>query len=114
MIEVRREFDGELCGSVTEADGGWQALTVFGAVLDAVDSHERARQVVLSEGLAVLSDRWTLVDGVTGDEEVVLIQHCSPDEVTVALGYYSIPGVASQTIPVPELVAGRWRLDHRC
>jgi hypothetical protein len=32
--------------------------------------------------------------------------------VTVALGYYSIPGLPSLTIPVAQLAVGRWRLLH--
>jgi hypothetical protein len=112
MIEVRRD-DGELCGFVRAEGDHWTALTVFGGVLDVVDTAEAARSVVLADGLRVLADHWTLVDGVTGEEEVVLIQQCSPNEVTLAIGYYSLPGVPSITIPVTDLLTGRWRLDHR-
>jgi hypothetical protein len=112
MEEVRRE-DGELCGYVAELDGRWSALTVFGATLAEHDTEDDARGHVADEGLAALSDRWTLVDGESGVEEVVCIQQASPAEVSLALGYYSLPGVPGVTIPVAELRSGRWRLEHR-
>jgi hypothetical protein len=112
MDEVRRD-DGELCGYVTELDGHWLALTVFGATLAEYDTEHDARRHVAAEGLAALADRWTLVDGVSGVEEVVCIQQASPTEVSLALGYYSLPGVPDRTIPVDELTSGRWRLERR-
>ena len=88
-------------------------MTVFGAVLGEHDDELDAQAAVVADGLRILADRWTLVDGATGDEEVVCIQQASPDEITLALGYYSIPGVPSSTIRVDELTSGRWRLEHR-
>lgn len=112
MIEVRRD-DGELCGYVATQGDRWQARAVFGAVLGSHASEGDARRDVLERGLASLADRWTLVDATTGEEQVVCIQQASPDEVTLALDYYSVPGVASLTISRDELARGRWRLEHR-
>jgi hypothetical protein len=68
---------------------------------------------VADGGLAGLADHWTLVDGASGAEQVVCIQHASPAEVSVALGYYALPGVGTLTISADDLCSGRWRLDHR-
>jgi hypothetical protein len=110
MIEVRRPEDGELCGFVAERDGGWDAVTVFGALLGEHDGRTDAERHVRDVGLASLAERWMLVDTTSGDEEIVCIQHASPQEVTVALGYYSLPGVPTRTLARAELDAGRWQL----
>ncbi len=110
-MEVRRD-DGELCGHVDAVDGTWTARTVFGAVLGTHDAHQSAVDQVLAEGLASLTERWTLRNGATGEEEVVCIQEANSSRVTVALGYYSLPGVPSLTIAVDQLAAGEWEL-HR-
>jgi hypothetical protein len=44
---------------------------------------------------------------------VVCIQQVSPTEVTVALGWHSMPGVPTMTIRFEDLAAGRWALEHR-
>jgi hypothetical protein len=108
--EVRRPEDGELCGFVDEADGHWRARTVFGAVLGRHDHREDAMQQVLSEGLAALADRWTLRHGATGEEEVVCIVEANPAAVTVARGYYSLPGVPTLTITFDQIAAGEWAM----
>jgi hypothetical protein len=112
MLEVRRE-DGELCGYVVPQDDRWRSLTTFGARLADHNSEHDAREHVATVGLQVLADRWTLVDPSTGGEQVVCIQQVTPTEITVALDYYSMPGVPTNTIPIDELTAGRWRLEHR-
>lgn len=109
MDEVRRD-DGELCGFVAETDGRWRALTVFGGHLgDHATAGAAARQV-LEVGLSALSERWTLVDTATGAEDVVCIQEASPGHVTLALGWYSMPGVPTRTLSLAEVVEGRWAL----
>jgi hypothetical protein len=113
VIEVRRPDDGELCGFVTEDDGAWHALTVFGGRLGEHGERAEAERQVRELGLATMAERWTLVDGASGAEEIVCIQQASPSEVTVALGYYSLPGVPTRTLPRRELDAGRWRLERR-
>ena len=113
MIEIRRPDDGELCGFVAEHDAAWRALTVFGAVLGEHDDRDDAERQVREVGLPSLAERWMLVDAESGEEEIVCIQHASPDELTVALGYYSLPGVPSRTITREELTAGRWQLVLR-
>lgn len=112
MTEVRRE-DGELCGHVEVHGDRWRALTVFGARLGEHDTEAAAQEQVLQEGLAALADRWNLVDGRSGDEQVVRIQHASPGEVTLALDYESVPGVPTLTVTAEDLAAGRWRLERR-
>jgi len=112
VLEVRRE-DGELCGYIALRDGRWRSLTAFGAVLSEHDSERDARQHVAALGLSALADRWTLTDRSTGEVQLVCIQQVSPIEITVALGYYSLPGVPTMTIRVEDLRAGRWHLQHR-
>jgi hypothetical protein len=109
---VRRSSDGELCGYVDDGDGRWAALTVFGAVLGHHDQRAGAEDQVLEEGLASLAERWTLRDGATGEEEVVCIQEVDAGTVTVARGYYSLPGVPSLTITTDELASGAWQLSR--
>jgi hypothetical protein len=110
-MEVRRASDDELCGRVEEREGEWCALTVFGAVLGRHGVRQDAVDQVLTEGLACLSERWTLRRGDSGDEGVVCIQEANPAAVTVALGYYSLPGVPTLTITAAQLSSGEWELE---
>ena len=110
LIEVRRDADGELCGHVERRGPRWLALTVFGAPLGDHGRRRDAVDQVLREGLASLAERWTLRHGETGEEEVVCIQEASADGVTVARGYYPVPGVPTLTITAAELAAGVWVL----
>jgi hypothetical protein len=109
--EVRRPVDDELCGHVKLSDGSWLALVVFGAVLGCHTTRQDAIDQVLSEGLSSLAERWTLQRaGDAGD--VVCIQEANELTVTLALGYYSMPGVPTLTVTRSELDAGAWTL-HR-
>lgn len=112
MEEIRRTDDGELCGHIAPVNGGWHALTVFGAVLGRHDDRDDAARHVLTDGLACLAERWTLRNGATGDEEVVCLQEANPASVTVALGYYSMPGVPTLTITAQQLASGEWELSR--
>jgi hypothetical protein len=83
---------------------------VFGAVLGRHVGRQDAVDQVLTEGLASLSERWTLRHGDNGDEEVVCIQEANPGAVKVARGYYSLPGVPTLTITAAQLATGEWQL----
>jgi hypothetical protein len=41
---------------------------------------------------------------------VVCIQEANAAAVTVALGYYSLPGVPTQTITAAQLRSGEWEM----
>lgn len=110
MDEVRRAGDGELCGFVDERDGRWLALSVFGAVLGEHRHEVDAWDRVLTEGLASLTERWTLVYGPTAREEVACILEANPSQVTVARGYDALPGVPTLTITAGQLTSGEWAL----
>lgn len=110
MDQVRRQEDGELCGHVEHRDGRWCALTVFGAVLGCHDRRDAAVDEVIDEGLSSLSERWTLRRGESDDEEVVCIQEARPGAVTLARGYYSLPGVPTITITADQLARRAWQL----
>jgi hypothetical protein len=112
MDEVRREDDDELCGHVDLREDRWLALTVFGAVLGDHDRRDDAERQVLEEGLAALTERWTLRHTATGEEEVVCISEANPQRVTLARGYYSLPGVPTLTLTSAQLASGEWAL-HR-
>jgi hypothetical protein len=107
---VTRTSDGELCGHVDERAGRWCALTVFGAVLGIHGHRQDAVDQVLTEGLASLAERWMLRHGDGGEAEIVCIQEANPASVTVALGYYSLPGVPTVTITAEQLESGEWEL----
>jgi hypothetical protein len=107
---VRRSSDGELCGYVEQRDAQWIALTVFGAALGSHDGRADAVGHVLTEGLSSLAERWTLRHGDSGDEEVVCIQEVDDVGVTVARGFYSLPGVPTLTISTDQIAAGEWDL----
>lgn len=109
--EIRRD-DGELCGFVTGSDEGWTATTVFGGRLGVHDSVEATVEHVLARGLSSLADHWTLVDRSTGEQQIVCIQEASPQGVTLALDYYSMPGVPTLRLSRDELAGDRWQLDH--
>lgn len=108
--EVRRAEDDELCGTVAECGDAWLALTMFGGRLGAHASRDEAERQVLNDGLASLADRWTLVDTRSGEEQIVCIQEASPETVTLALDYYSLPGVPTTTVARGDLDSGRWVL----
>jgi hypothetical protein len=110
--EVRRQEDDELCGFVEVRDGRWRALAVFGAALGEHDTRDAAEQQVRDEGLASLAERWTLRDGATGEEQVVCIQEANADQVTLALDYYSLPGVPTRTISTRQIRSGEWELSR--
>jgi hypothetical protein len=110
MEELRRPSDGELCGYVEERSGQWCALTVFGAVLGRHERRQDATDHVLTDGLASLAERWTLRHGGTGEEEVVCIQEANAAAITVARGYYSMPGVPTLTITAAQIASGEWEL----
>jgi hypothetical protein len=110
---LRRPSDDELCGHVVERDGRWHALTVFGGLLGSHGGRRAAADQVLAEGLSSLAERWLLRDGEGGDEEVVCIQEANADAVTVARGYYSLPGVPTLTITRAQLASGVWELRRQ-
>jgi hypothetical protein len=112
MDAVNRSEDDELCGFVDDRPDGWHSLTVFGATLGIHPTRLDAEQHVLDEGLASLMERWILADGST--EEIICIQEAHPDQITVVLGYYALPGVPTMRIDRTELDERRWtlRLDR--
>jgi hypothetical protein len=110
MDAVNRPEDDELCGFVEDRRDGWHALTVFGATLGVHPTGLDAEQHVLDEGLASLMERWILTDQDESTEEIVCIQEAHPEAITVAVGYYSLPGVPTMRIDRTELDAGRWTL----
>lgn len=112
MEQVRRPDDDELCGHVDRREGRWQALTVFGGLLGSHERRPDAERQVLEEGLASLTGRWTLRAGRGGEAEVVCIQEANTAGVTVARGYYSLPGVPTVTISAAQLATGEWEM-HR-
>ncbi len=109
MIEVRRGDDGELCGHVRELANSWQALTVFGGVLDEFASRSAAEAFVLERGLSSLAEHWLYLND--GESQVVCIQEASPDSVRIALDYYSLPGVPTTTLTRAEAI-DRLRLSR--
>jgi hypothetical protein len=109
MDEVRRHEDGELCGFVDERGGRWLALTLFRGSLGRHARRDDARAQVLRDGLAALAERWTLRHR-DGDEEIVCIVEATPTEVTVARGFYALPGVPTLTIRADQFVTGEWEM----
>lgn len=103
---MTRPSDGELCGHVEHRAGQWCALTVFGAVLGRHDRRDDAVAHLLTEGLASLAERWMLRPGQDGEEGVVCIQEANASEVTLALGYSSMPGVPTVTISAAQIASG--------
>jgi hypothetical protein len=112
VVEVRRPDDDELCGYVEGRGDDWHAVTIFGGRLGVHERRDDAARQVLEIGLESLAERWRLVDVATGEEQVVCIQEASPSSVTLALGYYSLPGVPSLTVSRGDLTGGRWQLDR--
>lgn len=109
--DVRRLDDGELCGHVESHDGVWSALVIFGAPLGQRPTRENAIEQVLTDGLASLAERWTLRYR-DGSDEVVCIQEANAHAVTLARGYYSIPGVPTLTLRATDLTSGEWSLQR--
>lgn len=110
MFEVRRRDDDELCGFVVDDGNRWQAITVFGGRLGTHTDRADAERQVLNDGLASMAERWTLIDNVSGEDQIVCIQETKPGRVTLALDYYSLPGVPTLTLATDDLQSGRWTL----
>jgi hypothetical protein len=111
-IEVRRE-DGELLGFVERGrDGGWRALTVFGAELATAPDRDAAIAEVHAAGLGVLTERWWYLDG----EEWLpaAIQEAAPGKVTVVVGdgarFANVVGNADTSPPLTLTGADAARL----
>lgn len=103
MQEIRRESDDELCGFIAEVDGRWNALTIFGAPLARGLDRAGAEDLVLTDGLASLSERWHYRASPKDDWQTVVIIEASPRSVTLALGYYSMPEVETLTLSASQI-----------
>ena len=90
--------------------GVWRAVAVFGGLLQEADSEHVAEEIVRTVGLPALAERWLLWTSESPDEEIVCLQEVSPAGVTVALGYYSMPGVPTRRISRVEIDDGSCRL----
>jgi hypothetical protein len=109
MKAIHRD-DGELCGFVAEHDNQWRALAVFGGLLATAESEQTADRIVRDIGLAALAERWLLLTTSAPEGQVVCIQEASPQGVTVALDYYSMPGVPTRRITRAEIDSGECQL----
>jgi hypothetical protein len=109
MQEVRRD-DGELCGYVEQRGEQWQALTVFGAQLGVTCDSDAARNLVLTRGLASLAKRWELRARCEDTWQTVCIQEAGTHRITLALGYYSLPGVPTREIAIEDIRSGEYEL----
>jgi hypothetical protein len=110
VFEVRRPDDDELCGFVVDDGDGWQATTVFGGLLGMHADRGDAERQVLNDGLASMAERWTLIDHDSGEDQIVCIQETNPGSVTLALDFFSLPGVPTLTLTRDDLRSGRWTL----
>ncbi len=106
MEEVRRADDDELLGYVVDADGSWQALTVFHGRLAVRDGRAEAEEVVRSRGLVSMSDRWYYRAAPDADWQVVVLQEAQPGRVRLALGRYSERGVPTVVVTAEDLAEG--------
>ena len=109
-MEPIHRADGELCGFVRCVEGRWEAVAVFGSRLKWTSSRAMAEQIVREIGLASLADRWVLTSRLDGREQVVCVQEASPNGVTVALDYYSMPGVPTLRITREQIDGGEYSL----
>jgi hypothetical protein len=98
MFEIRREEDNELCGFVRKSEDRWESLTVFSGLLGVHSSKADAVDDVLRLGLASLAERWLYRAAGSDSWQTVCIVEASPREVTIALDYYSFPGVPTATM----------------
>lgn len=99
MQGIHRDGDNELCGYVRERNGVWESLTVFSAVLARHATREDAVDHVTRVGLAVLSEVWEHRAEGSDEWQPVRILEAGPAGVTIALGYYSLPGVPTVSFP---------------
>ena len=52
-------------------------------------------------------------DNLLAGEKVHQIQEVNPESVTVARGYYSLPGVPTLTLTTRQLAGGEWELRRQ-
>lgn len=81
-VACHRE-DGELVGFLAPAEDGWVPTTVFGYPLGEATDRDSAEDLLLATGLSVLADRWSLRDGDTWLDALIL--EARPDAVTVSI-----------------------------
>lgn len=105
-IPVTRESDNELCGYVIAVADHWRALTVFGGILATCDSRDAAVAHVRARGLPALAAHWQYYDSGAGTWHTCLIQEANATTVTIALGYYSLPGVPTRRLSAADFARG--------
>ena len=103
VIEIRRPEDNELCGFVEKSNGSWHSYSVFGGRLASFADRADAVDQVLTMGLASLAERWWFKESPESEWQVVCILEASPESVTLALDYFSAPGVPTLTISRHQL-----------
>ncbi|MDO9484712.1 MAG: hypothetical protein Q7K25_01415 [Actinomycetota bacterium] len=105
MEAVRRPEDGELCGFISGEGQTWTPRAIFGGPLAKPTDRASAEELVRSTGLAALSEHWNYRESPAADWEPALIIEANPQSVTLALGYYSLPGVPTVTLSSELIVA---------
>lgn len=80
---IRRSEDNELLGFITEIDGKWQALTLFGIPFGAAEQKEQAESLVRNNGLAVLTGVWEYYNNSLGDWQPCILKEANEHTVTV-------------------------------
>ena len=105
--EVRRPDDGELLGSVEpDGTGRWLALAVFGGTIGVREDRAAAIELVESEGLASLAQRWFHRPAGRTDWRVVVLQEAWPGRAMGVVGLYARPGAPPFAITADDLAAG--------
>lgn len=102
-VEVRRESDHELVGHVVRRDGGWQALAVFGGLVESTSSREEAVDLLLRTGLAVLTQPWWFEQD--GEWSECVLQEAGPGFARIQPSLYGYPDHSTRprTLRGPEL-----------
>ncbi len=88
--EVRRDEDWELMGYVRRDGEQWDALTVFGGLLDRHPSEDEARHTVETRGLSSMAEPWWVRIG--DDWWPCQLQEARPVHVRLRVTAHDYPG----------------------
>lgn len=73
----------ELLGYAVQANGTWQAQTVFGYTIARTESQQQAEEILHERGLSFLLGVWRYYDKQTDDWYPCILQEVSDLQVTV-------------------------------
>jgi hypothetical protein len=103
---IHRTDDGELLGFIAPDGSGWQALTLFGYLIERTTSQEAAEAILRERGLAFLMGIWQYLDEDDNRWHTCVLKEAYEHQVTVLrttpMGYQDPDDYKMVTIDNPS------------